>query len=156
MATEQEQDRGPGGYGERHRADLGKGLSLPIEAFACVPQKAIDVCAAILENMLRWTPHEVKARLTSRGVCVAVIGVDQVSSDIPAHRCFRGTSFDQATRGVGGTLACPCSTIAEENLLMYSGDVYFEESVMVHEFGHTVTPHHHPHPHPHPRPTTRS
>merc|ERR1740121_1554156 len=42
-----------------------------------------------------------------------------------------------AMRGLGGTKNCPLTTVGEENLLM-ERDPYWNESILVHEFGHTV------------------
>ena len=37
-----------------------------------------------------------------------------------------------------GTPTCPCTSVAEENVLMYESDSYNRESVLVHEFAHAV------------------
>ena len=44
--------------------------------------------------------------------------------------------MDSATRGLGGSV---CTSCGEENLLSIENDPHFrEESILVHEFGHTV------------------
>jgi len=132
------------GYAHRVVANLGHGLEIPIGCFECVPQPALNTCKSLVENMLRQTPQHVKQRMVERGVHVGIIGHKQVTSDIPAHNWLKGKScgdsrtFDGGTRGVGGTPSCPCSSCAEENLLMYTSDGYASESIMVHEFSHTV------------------
>lgn len=132
------------GYETRLYADLGNGMNLAIRSFECVPLKALEEAADIVESMLRLTPDTIKRKLVSSRVTVGVIGVRQVTSDIPMHAHLKGKScgddrtYDEGTRGVGGTTWCPCSSIAEENLLMYDEDIYDAESIMVHELAHTV------------------
>ena len=43
------------------------------------------------------------------------------------------------TRGLGGTLAVPVTSCGEENLMAIDADPHYrDESILVHEFGHTV------------------
>lgn len=94
--------------------------------------------------MLRGSSLDLKRRLLERGVTVAIIGLKQVTSSIPDHAFLKGVScgpdrtFDEGTRGVGGTVYVPCSSVGEENLLMWNEDPYGQESIMVHEFAHTI------------------
>lgn len=71
-----------------------------------------------------------------------MIGVDQVTTDLPEHadlnEAFPSSDWDSRTRGVAATRARPLTSAAEENLLCLPGDVYAGESIVVHEFAHTV------------------
>lgn len=77
-------------------------------------------------------------------VRVGVIGVDQVTTDLPEHADLNeafpifGGDRDTRTRGVAATLARPLTSAAEENLPCAPGDVYAGESILVDEFAHTV------------------
>ena len=41
-------------------------------------------------------------------------------------------------RGLGGTMAVPTCSVGEENVLRLPSDPYREESILVHEFAHTI------------------
>ena len=42
------------GYGTRATAELGGGLTLPVESFECVPQEALDTCARRQGGVEGW------------------------------------------------------------------------------------------------------
>lgn len=76
-----------------------------------------------------------------RGVQVAVMAESEVTTDIPEHAFLKAdpnTDWDQRARGLGGTLRVPTTSGAEENLLCYSDDRYFDENILIHEFAHTI------------------
>lgn len=65
----------------------------------------------------------------------------EVTTDIPEHAFLKddpNTDWDQRARGLGGTLWVPTTSGAEENLLCYSTDRYFDENILIHEFAHTI------------------
>lgn len=89
-----------------------------LQAFDCVPESAIIAAAESLQYMLHATPAAVCQRLAENDADIAIIGRDQVVSDIPPHGHLRGQScavgdrtFDHGTRGVGGNLACPTCSV---------------------------------------------
>jgi hypothetical protein len=131
------------GYSQRTAAVAGGGGSIPICAFPQVEARAIWRAKCVLEAMLAEVPPDLIERLLRCGCTVGVIGRDQVTTDIPVHGDLRyktsgdGRNYDKGTRGLGGTKSCPVTTVAEENLTM-ENDPYWNESILVHEFGHTV------------------
>lgn len=119
-----------------------------VRSSAAVAPSALEVAATIVRAMLRDAPSEVLESLRACGCTVAVIGRDESASDIPEHAA---TCVDAAalravadrTRGLGGTRGTPVTSCGEENLLCLSRAIaedrhYPNESILVHEFGHTV------------------
>ena len=135
-----------------HPTDPGAGLyrqrasacGIGIFAFDCVGQDAVDVAADTLRRLLADVHPDVIGRMGEYGACVAIIGRCQVTTDVPAHahlkgrRCTDGRDFDAGTRGLGGSLAIPTTSVAEENLTMREDTRYPSESILVHEFAHAV------------------
>ncbi|EKX55245.1 hypothetical protein GUITHDRAFT_53200, partial [Guillardia theta CCMP2712] len=119
---------------------------ISICAFGCVSKRAIEVAKHVVQKMLEHASKDVCDRLVCGFASVAVIGRNQVTSDMPPHAFLKnlqtgegsGRSYDTGCRGVGGTCKVPCTSVGEENLLMEDGDRYGEESILVHEFGHCV------------------
>lgn len=118
--------------------------SLPVCAYECVDARATEAATRIVEQMLLHCPAAVIGRMATAGCSIAVIGRRQVTSDMPPHRFLRGVkaslgqrTYDDGCRGVGGTKRVPCTSVGEENLL--GNDPHFpRESILVHEFAHTV------------------
>ena len=48
------------------------------------------------------------------------------------------TDWDERARGLGGTLHLPLSSVGEENVLCLNGDRYWNQDILVHEFGHGI------------------
>ncbi|KAL3139134.1 hypothetical protein ABBQ32_005920 [Trebouxia sp. C0010 RCD-2024] len=116
-----------------------------IMAFECVPETAITAAAESLRYMLHDTPTSICQRLVENDADIAIIGRDQVVSDMPPHGHLRGQScavgdrnFDHGTRGVGGNLACPTCSVGEENVTMLNDKHYGQENILIHEFAHSV------------------
>lgn len=125
--------------------------------------KAVEILCGMLEDVsdLAQTQQMIR-RMVHLGVEVAIIGRDQTTTDIPAHAHLKGKhihnssrSFEHDTRGLGATVACPVMSCPEENLLQLNDVVVVEsphpwkqkrrrldrypyESILVHEFAHTV------------------
>ncbi len=101
-------------------------------------QRARTLVAAMLENV---DPDAIDA-IVDADVRIGVIGEEQVTTDLPEHadlnEAFPGTDWDARTRGVGATIARPLTSAGEENLLCYPDDSYAGESILIHEFAHTV------------------
>ncbi len=115
---------------------------LAIVASAEVPDAALQRATAIVGALLTPVDPDAVAAIVAADVRVGVIGVDQVTTDLPEHAdldaAFPGTDWDTRTRGVAATRARPLTSSAEENLLCLPSDVYAGESILVHEFAHTV------------------
>jgi len=128
-----------GQYRER-----GKAEGIPIMAFDCVADEAVEMAAHILIRMLSHCPKELLRRLWDAGADVAIIGCKQVTTDMPPHQYLKGCKtadgrcFDQACRGLGGSVSIPTTTCGEENCTMRGDARYASENVLVHEFGHAV------------------
>ena len=109
-----------------------------------VPDAALQRAQALVAAMLAPVRDDAVAAIRDARVRVGVIGVDQVTTDLPEHADLNevfpidGGDWDTRTRGVAATLARPLTSAAEENLLCAPGDVYAGESILVHEFAHTV------------------
>lgn len=118
-----------------------------------IPIKASDVVsdAAMYEAYRRLsmllTNFVVKqpmliSNLVSTGVELHIIGVHQVTSDLPEFRDlkgkklpeYNGLTIDQRTRGMGGRL----SSCGEENLLKLKTDHYYGRDICAHEFAHAI------------------
>lgn len=75
----------------------------------------------LLRCMMQAAPAAVLRRLQEAQCQVAIIGRQQVTTDIPAHHFMKhckGRDIDGTTRGLGGTAAIPVTSCGEENLTM--------------------------------------
>ena len=112
---------------------------IPIKAHRDVSDDALLVAHARLRRMLSRAPAVV-ANLRAEAVELHIIGKDQVTSDLPYLRHYKGKPFDgdltidERTRGVGGQLV----SCGEENLLRLPGDRYAGRDICVHEFAHAI------------------
>lgn len=109
-----------------------------------VPDAALQRARALVAAMLAPVRDDAVAAIRDARVRVGVIGVDQVTTDLPEHADLNEAfplpegDWDTRTRGVAATLARPLTSAGEENLRCLPGDVYAGESILVHEFAHTV------------------
>jgi len=115
---------------------------LPIVASRVVPDAALQRAKIIVTEMLTEIPAGATRAIADNHVRIGVIGAHQVTTDMPEYAdlytAFPGTDWDTRTRGVAATKARPLTSSAEENLLCDPGDVYRGESILVHEFAHTI------------------
>jgi len=97
-----------------------------------------------MECMLAFVSPTVIDRMIALGAELAIIGSKQSTTDIPAHsylkgqQCEDGRDYDTQTRGLGGTIAHPVTSVGEENILMSADERYPTESILVHELSHAV------------------
>ena len=116
-------------------------FGIPVLSSAAVEDEAHRGAEAVIVGMMSTRPDLV-AEMIDNGLRVGIIGVDQVTTDLPEYAdlntLFPETDWDTRIRGVGATLAIPMTSVGEENLLCLESDVYRGESVMVHEFAHSV------------------
>lgn len=111
---------------------------LPVLASARVDPLALQAAAQVVQGMMARRA-DLLAVLRAAGVRVAVIGRDEVTTDIPEYADLQPREhWNARTRGVGATRQRPVCSAAEENLLGLPGDRYRGESILVHEFAHTV------------------
>ncbi|MGE0330941.1 MAG: hypothetical protein AB7P37_09610 [Ramlibacter sp.] len=111
---------------------------LPVMASARVDPLALQAAAQVVQGMLARRA-DLLAVLRAAGVRVAVIGRDELTTDLPEYADLQPREhWNARTRGVGATRERPVCSVAEENLLGLTGDRYRGESILVHEFAHTV------------------
>lgn len=114
---------------------------LPVVSSSKVSDEGLRRAHWVVANMLA-NNKEILARLGKRNIRVAIMAPSEVTTDIPEHadlnEAFPGTDWNARTRGVGATPQRPASTAGEENVLCLEQDRYRGESILVHEFAHTV------------------
>eukprot|EP01023_Acetabularia_acetabulum_P029804 TRINITY_DN28096_c0_g2_i2.p2 TRINITY_DN28096_c0_g2~~TRINITY_DN28096_c0_g2_i2.p2 ORF type:complete len:332 (-),score=40.09 TRINITY_DN28096_c0_g2_i2:185-1180(-) len=123
----------------------GISMGIPIMAYDCVSQPAVLKAEKIIQGMLKNCQQSLINKLIENNAEIGIIGCKQKTTDIPPHqkfkndsRCDSAVSLDEGTRGLGGTLSCPTTSVGEENLLESEDDKYNQESILVHEFAHTI------------------
>lgn len=89
-----------------------------LQAYDCVPETAVAATADTLHYMLLDVPSDILQRLVQSEADIAIIGRDQVVSDMPPHCHLKGEAcavgertFDHGTRGVGGNAGCPTCSV---------------------------------------------
>lgn len=111
---------------------------LPVLASARVDPVALQAAVQVVQGMLA-SRTDLLAVLRAVGVRVAVIARDELTTDLPEYADLQPREhWNARTRGVGATRQRPVCSAAEENLLGLPGDRYRGESILVHEFAHTV------------------
>lgn len=113
---------------------------LPFVGSHRVEDRALEQAVEIVDSMiskdvLLW------AFLIEAEAFIAVMSEDEVTTDIPEHSFLKGDDtqdWDTRARGLGATRLNPITTVGEENLLCLDGDVYAGESILVHEFAHSL------------------
>jgi hypothetical protein len=113
---------------------------IPIKAHASVSDAAIREAYRRLSLLLENLP-QARRNLVSVGAEFHIIGQDQLMSDLPECRIWKGRKYegnltlDQRDRGWGGLM----SSCGEENLLALSSDRYRDHrNICSHEFAHTL------------------
>lgn len=81
--------------------------------------------ADTLSYMLSEVPFDILQRLVQHEADIAIIGRDQVVSDMPPHCHLKGEScavgertFDHGTRGVGGNVGCPTCSVGKQRAVL--------------------------------------
>jgi hypothetical protein len=114
---------------------------IPIVSSAKVDDRAIKEAKRIVEAMLGKRPELAKP-MVERKLRVAVMAQTEQTLDIPEHsdlqKAFPSTDWNKRARGLGATVARPAVSCGAENLLGLTGDRYRGESILIHEFAHTV------------------
>jgi len=106
----------------------------PILGSRRVSDHAMLEAAWIIERMLEGREDLLKA-MTGDRVHLVVMAHDEYTTDVPEQRRMTPRVFwDRRARGLGGS---PVSC-AEENLLCFPGDPYFNENILIHEFAHII------------------
>jgi hypothetical protein len=116
------------------------GNGIPVLASSAVSDTALSVACVIVVRMLGLR-DDVRARIMQQQMRVAVIGRNEVTTNIPEYAnlytMFPGQDWDRL-RGVGATLIIPVSSVGEENLLCLADDVFRGEKILVQTFATAV------------------
>jgi hypothetical protein len=108
---------------------------LPIVAAAEVADEALRRAHFIVTHVLAGRPDILKAMIDN-GTRLIIIGKDQVYTDMPEYRnSWNPAYLNERVRGTGGF---GVTSFGEENLLNLPLDRYDDESIVVHEFCHTI------------------
>jgi dipeptidyl aminopeptidase/acylaminoacyl peptidase len=108
---------------------------LPAAASAEVADEALERTYSIVTHMLAGRP-DVLQTMVQNGTRLIIIGKDQVYTDMPEYRNSPNPAFqNERVRGTGGFNV---TSFGEENLLNLPNDRYDDESIVVHEFCHTI------------------
>lgn len=99
-----------------------------LQAYDCVPETAVAATADTLHYMLLDLPPDILQRLVQTDADIAIIGRDQVVSDMPPHCHLKGEAcavgertFDHGTRGVGGNAGCPTCSVGMQHCTSRAG-----------------------------------
>jgi hypothetical protein len=118
---------------------------IPLVAASVVPDAAFNEAWGVLENMLTGVSSSVVQKIIANKIRIGIIGKNQLTTDMPEYRNLDrdfplpgGQSWNARARGLGATVDIPLITGAEENILCLPGDRYTGESILLHEFSHTV------------------
>ena len=116
------------------------GYGIPVQSSAAVSDTALASACLIAANMVRFS-NDVREKMIQQKQRVAVLGVDEVTTDVPEYAnlysMFPGQDWD-ALRGVGATIMIPVSSVGEENLLCLATDVFAGEQILVQTFATAV------------------
>ena len=108
---------------------------LPAAAAAEVADEALRRTYDIVTHMLAGRQDILQAMIDN-GTRLIVIGKDQVYTDMPEYRNSPNPAYqNERVRGTGGFNV---TSFGEENLLNLPLDRYDDESIVVHEFCHTI------------------
>lgn len=109
----------------------------PILASEKVSPVAVAEAAWIVKSMLRNRP-DILRQLAKSKARLAVMGVTEVTLDVPEHSDLRPAVHWNKARGLGATWHRPAASCAEENMLCCPGDPYPTENILVHEMAHVI------------------
>lgn len=110
----------------------------PIVGSAKVKDEALCEAACIVRAMLVHRP-DVLRKLAENRIRLGVMSVDERTTDLPEHSDLTPAEYwNRRARGLGPTQSRPAVSCGEENLLHNSGDPYYNESILVHEFAHAI------------------
>ena len=111
---------------------------LPVVASTQVSPYAVREAAWLIRQMIGHRQDILKV-LAENNVRFAVMAYNELTTQIPEHSDLQPDYYwDRRARGLGSTPARPAVSCGEENLLNYTGDPYFTENILVHEFAHAI------------------
>jgi dipeptidyl aminopeptidase/acylaminoacyl peptidase len=108
---------------------------MPATASAEIADEALQRTYSIVTHLLAGRP-DILQTMVQNGTRLIVIGKDQVYTDMPEYRNSPNPAYqNERVRGTGGFNV---TSFGEENLLNLPNDRYDDESIVVHEFCHTI------------------
>ncbi len=111
---------------------------IPVISSEKVSDYALLEAAFIINNMLVGR-EDLREAIIRNKIRVVVMAHTELTTDIPEHSDLQPKDYwDRRARGLGATRIRPATSCGEENLLCYPGDPYFDENILIHEFGHTI------------------
>mgnify|MGYP001626358325 CR=1 FL=1 len=111
---------------------------IPIIGSEKVSDHALLEAAYIINNMLSGR-DDLREAIIRNKVRVVVMAYNEFTTDIPEHSDLQPKDYwDRRARGLGATKIRPATSCGEENLLCFPNDPYFDENILIHEFGHTI------------------
>jgi alpha-glucosidase len=97
--------------------------------------RACDATVHVLEKRA-----DVRALAIENGLLVAVIGLDEVLTDLPEYSDLYetnpGVDWNYTVRSLGASPQRPVSSVGEENLLCLTDDLFAGESITIHSLAH--------------------
>jgi hypothetical protein len=113
---------------------------IPVMSSSAVSDTALASACAIVGRMVSLR-DDVRQTMIEQQMRVAVIGVNEVTTDVPEYRnlyqMFPGQDWD-VLRGVGATRLIPVASAGEENLLCLADDWFVGENILVQTFATSV------------------
>jgi hypothetical protein len=121
----------------------------PIVASAKVNPYALKEAAFLVNMMLAKRPDVREAMITS-GARLCIMAYNEFTTDLPEFirlseekvPGFDGVLakdyWDARARGLGGSEIDPYCSVGEENLLVYPGNPFDKECILIHEFAHNI------------------
>ncbi len=95
--------------------------------------------AAYLVNLMLGHRADLRKEMIRNGSRLVVMAWNEMTTDIPEHADLRPKDYwDRRARGLGGSRRIAACSVGEENLLSYPGDPYRGESILIHEFAHSI------------------
>jgi len=116
------------------------GNGIPVLASAAVSDDAVRTACIIVVRMLSKR-DDVRQAMIGQQMRVAIIGRNEVTTDIPEYRNLNSMFPQQdwnRLRGVGATIMIPVSSVGEENLLCLQDDIFSGEKLLVQTFATAV------------------
>ena len=110
---------------------------IPVVSSNLCPDEAVLQAAMIVNRMCR---HRVELcrYVADNGVQLAVMAGVEQTTDVPEHAHLDAAFWDDRARGLGSTCTSRVTSCAEENVLCYADDPYDSNSILIHEFAHSI------------------
>jgi len=107
---------------------------VPVLASDSASDESVLETAYIMRRMTEKR-YDLLQSLACDNVRIVVMGVNEMTTDLPEQRWMKPTMFwDLRARGLGGRI----TSGGEENLLNLPGDRYATENILLHEFAHCM------------------